>query len=805
MHVSEASRLSSSLDTADHGALPVVQFSSSVYYCDEDEGRMEIEVMRIGDLSGSSSVFYRTIDGSAQAGVDFEESSGSIVFTPGQETAVVSVPLIDDDHWDTTLEFWVSLDSHSLQNAKLGRYLRRARVRIIDNDFFPSNAYREEVQQGRITDVKFGLFFEYVKLMLQNDKIRERTKRVVALDQLHNVHSLIALFLNVYLVDYILNPHKDESDLFIPNKFISLCVFVLLTVIPFGALHYMDYVKKDRFGVGGTAREIIQVALIRKFLNYDHKSRLQLRNGDLIMATTRDAAEVVQMGYQNALLMLKHIGHLVFMFVYQLVSPVLFGRKFSLLGFLPLLSFPVLLCLFLLARTRKTSKLLNDRNSAQDALVTFVAETVENYKLISDFNQRYACTACFDVLVKAYNTANRLTNVLLENNRYFSYWLVVLCIAIYTLIGGTHVVTGTLSLGMFLTNIRIFGSIGGALNDTYKIVLQITTVLPALENIVLHMNLPLDLPAHKKLNRSRRETTTALLQELKADNHMQPPVDRMPILVGNLSLRFESVARSQLERRAEHITNISHSGVLRVEQGTLVCLAGPMGGGKSTLLKVVGGQIVPNLEDFSTLKGTGEKGQLFLPSHLRVLHVQSPLFFYGTLFDNLTYGVHPNDPDARPAHVYAICTKLGVDAPVLEHLRREKAAQCTWADVLSETQCQLLSLARAIIANPEVMCLHKPTQIFDEVQGHRVASVMREFVENNGVEQEPCFENECRPRTCIITCAQKHMFDMADRIFHVSLDKGICDVDTLPHGRKGFIRCASQLSMHASSDSLPAE
>ena len=61
-----------------------VQFSTGVYYCKEDEGRMTVDVLRIGDCSGQASVAYRTVDGSATAGIHYEAAAGVVLFNSGQ-------------------------------------------------------------------------------------------------------------------------------------------------------------------------------------------------------------------------------------------------------------------------------------------------------------------------------------------------------------------------------------------------------------------------------------------------------------------------------------------------------------------------------------------------------------------------------------------------------------------------------------------------------------------------------------------------------------------------------------------------
>merc|ERR1719401_234736 len=98
-----------------------------------------------------------------------------------------------------------------------------------------------------------------------------------------------------------------------------------------------------------------------------------------------------------------------------------------------------------------------------------------------------------------------------------------------------------------------------------------------------------------------------------------------------------------------------------VKQGTLVALVGPKGQGKSTLLRLIGSVILPECGD-----------GFFTPSHLRVLHVSDePVFFLGTLYDNLTFGVSHGDTDRSMERVLKICDRLKISQELLDTIRNE--------------------------------------------------------------------------------------------------------------------------------------
>ena len=55
---------------------------------------------------------------------------------------------------------WIKARPRNSQPGQLGKYLKICRVKVIDQDEFPSGLYAKETAE----DVPMGLFIEYVKL-----------------------------------------------------------------------------------------------------------------------------------------------------------------------------------------------------------------------------------------------------------------------------------------------------------------------------------------------------------------------------------------------------------------------------------------------------------------------------------------------------------------------------------------------------------------------------------------------------------------------------------------------------------------
>jgi len=91
------------------GNVPILQFSSALYFCTEDEAAMVIDVIRIGRDDGISEVSYFTKDDTAEHGVKFEYAAGKLVFEPGTHNMEIKIPLLKSESWDGVTQFFVDL------------------------------------------------------------------------------------------------------------------------------------------------------------------------------------------------------------------------------------------------------------------------------------------------------------------------------------------------------------------------------------------------------------------------------------------------------------------------------------------------------------------------------------------------------------------------------------------------------------------------------------------------------------------------------------------------------------------------
>nr|XP_046233338.1 sodium/calcium exchanger 1a isoform X3 [Scatophagus argus] len=98
-----------------------VFFDPGTYQCLENCGSVALNVVRRGgDLTTTVSVDYRTEDGTANAGSDYQFTEGTVVFKPGETEKEIRIDIIDDDIFEEDEHFLVHLSNVKVISESTG-------------------------------------------------------------------------------------------------------------------------------------------------------------------------------------------------------------------------------------------------------------------------------------------------------------------------------------------------------------------------------------------------------------------------------------------------------------------------------------------------------------------------------------------------------------------------------------------------------------------------------------------------------------------------------------------------------------
>lgn len=170
-------------------------------------------------------------------------------------------------------------------------------------------------------------------------------------------------------------------------------------------------------------------------------------------------------------------------------------------------------------------------------------------------------------------------------------------------------------------------------------------------------------------------------------------------------IEFDDVSFRYPDGEEEVLSHFS----LKIPAGTNVAIVGETGAGKSTLVNLAcrffeptGGRILIDGKDYR------ERSQLWLHSRLGYV-LQNPHLFSGTVMDNIRYGrLDANDEEVKQA-----AKAVSADT-VVEHLENGYDSDVgEGGDKLSTGEKQLISFARAVLADPAIFVLDEATSSID--------------------------------------------------------------------------------------------
>ncbi len=190
--------------------------------------------------------------------------------------------------------------------------------------------------------------------------------------------------------------------------------------------------------------------------------------------------------------------------------------------------------------------------------------------------------------------------------------------------------------------------------------------------------------------------------EAEFGDNFHPKKENWPALVGDVEF---SHVDFQYQEGEKVLTDFN----LKVKAGETIALVGPTGAGKSTVVNLICRFYEPTAGEIK-IDGVNykERSQLWLQSNLGYV-LQEPRLFSGTIRDNIRYA----RLDASDEEVEQAAQMVNAEPFILKMQKGYDTDVGEGGSRLSTGEKQLISFARAILADPRIFVLDEATSSVD--------------------------------------------------------------------------------------------
>lgn len=397
------------------------------------------------------------------------------------------------------------------------------------------------------------------------------------------------------------------------------------------------------------------------------------KRGDILARLTSDMVMLTNVIQTNLSTLFTKLLTIIGVLVMMLITNVYLTLIFAVMIPLSIVAIKLI--------TSATRKLFKKQQAAVGELNAHIEEMISGNDVMRAFNYEQTSYEEMERINKKFfktYVSSRTWSGLISPVTTLLNNLVYIAICIF---GGMMGVKGVLTLGALQAFLLYAQSISGPINSFSSMLNQVQSGLAAADRIFVLLDEDEETESIPEKNETAGKT-----ENLQGDVVFE-------------HVRFGYVPDHLL------MTDVS----FHTRPGQVFAIVGPSGAGKTTLVNLLmrfyeidGGQI--RLDQISTTAMTRDA----LRSHIGMV-LQDTWLFSGTIHENIAYG----KPGATREEVIRAAKKAQCDS----FIQKLPQGYDTWIDndvgALSVGEKQLLSIARVVISDPEILILDEATSNID--------------------------------------------------------------------------------------------
>lgn len=555
-----------------------------------------------------------------------------------------------------------------------------------------------KIKDGSIKE----MWDEFKWMMRYAQNYKKEILFYIFLGMFSTVMTLVSSIASKELIDVVTGHNVSKAPL-MAVIMISMALF---------SLFFNSIMSRITIKINIRIQNDIQADMFDKIIGVNWLDLSRFPSGDILNRFSSDVGTVAQ----SAIGWVPDIVVAIFNFIATLVVVMYYDPTMMVLT---LLNAPVMLVAskVMMAKMRKYNMKVKEMNSE---VLDFQSETFSNIDSIKsfdltnlfsrrlrDFQSRYK-----DVNLE-YNLFSIKTNIVLSLiGMVIQNLLVVWCV--YRLWTG-HITYGEMTL--FMTQSQRMSS---AFNS-------LVSIIPSTVNSTISAARLIELVSLPKEKRAIDDCEN--LKDAVADG---------------FSVKLKDIDFSYIEDK-----QIIKSSSFEANRNEIVALVGPSGEGKTTLIRIFLGLLVPNSGDAVLCDKNGVEVALNASTRKYFSYVpQGNTIFSGTIADNLRM-VKEDATDDEIIEALEIACAYDFIKDLPEGINTKVGARGLG---FSEGQSQRISIARAVLRDAPILLLDEATSALDVVTEKKVL--------NNIIKQKP-------NKTCIVTTHRPSVLNMCQRVYRV--------------------------------------